>query len=247
VISPLHNYLAAVFPSTHSVLGTRLHVFTLGHAMLLHRLGSPIIERQPAELADLVLFVELCRLPFKEAVRQSRRGVFGWRLWWLHFKWRWLSVADELKVRAALDLYLDQAHSAPLAWSELGKGGRKSGSPMLQSIKVTLMARLNKSEAEALETSLAVATWDHFAFWEQEGSVKIANDTDAALLEMTRQLEREQEEGKLAVGQPRAISEMPQATTSSPTGGNTKPASSSNANNSAPAPEGDAGNRLEGR
>jgi hypothetical protein len=236
VSSPLDNYLAATFPDTRLVLGTRLHAFTLGHALL-----------QPAELADLILFVELCRVPFAAALRRSRSRWFGVWLWQQGLKWRRLSWSEEALIRQTLDRYLAEANSAPMTWSEMGRHGRKSGAPMLQSLKVTLMSRLHKSEAEALATPLVLATWDYFAYWEQEGAIKITNDTDAGLLEMTRKLELEIAEGKIAGDQPRESTEIPQATNSNPSGGNAYPATATEANSTTAQAETGADNRLDGR
>ena len=198
------------------VLGVALRPFALGHALLLARLGSPFMraselragelrvesrggaasaaqlstfKSQPPRLpslGDLLLALEVCR---HEPFRVPGRRWLSW-LGWLK---RNTAEGDLLDACIAFASYVNEAHQLP-PHSSRGGGG-DGGIPWLQALKITLMVKLHKSEAEALRTPLQLAILDCFAVWAGEGAVEVG-DRKAAMLKMLAQAEAQAAAGR---------------------------------------------------
>ncbi len=52
-------------------------------------------------------------------------------------------------------------------------GGEESATPFLQTIKVTLMSKLNMSLYDVLRTQFNEAVWLYLTYWEGEGAIVI--------------------------------------------------------------------------
>jgi hypothetical protein len=59
---------------------------------------------------------------------------------------------------------------------------RPMAAPVLEVLRVTLMSRLGRSEAEAMGTPIRAALWDCCTWWESEGAVEFVSDADQELI-----------------------------------------------------------------
>src|ERR1043166_7339236 len=137
------RYLADHYPDTYYVLGRRMQHFTLGHAMLLERLGSPFSVRQPEPAAnaagvaaalggpgDLKLAIALCSRKYPAALKLLARP---WRLRFALSRQHWTA---EQTVSGALELldYIRRSSGAPQTWEKAES--REMGAPFLAVVKV---------------------------------------------------------------------------------------------------------------
>lgn len=184
------QYLAAQFPDIYYVLEWRLHPFSLGHALLLERLRSPFMVGGIPALGDLKLGVLVCRLPWSRSVRAVESRLLPWRL-------RCMPILTARRLMLGMGQfagYIHAAHVGPQVWSR--GDGESLAMPFLQAIKITMMMRLHKSEAEAMSTPLSLAWHDYAACWEMLGRLRIVGDADQEAIEAARKLYEEQHHGK---------------------------------------------------
>lgn len=156
--------------------------FTLGHALLLERLGSPFIggpARLPG-LGDLRLALALCSLTYPRAVKLVGRPrrlrlalwVVGWTARSRYLPAGTLQFFD----------YIRKFQNHPECWSGRG-GGRAMGTPFFQAVKLTLVMHMGKTELEALCTPLSLALWDYAACWELSEKMELVSSADRAAME----------------------------------------------------------------
>ncbi len=190
--SVTETYFSAQFHGGRSswsgrrILFRRLRKLTLGHAMLLEWLESPFItssDRGPGP-ADCALVIMACSRSVERAERLCRSRFVRWRLR-AFMPIRFQFTATVLGIINYMEAY----SATPSCWG--GTGGRESGTPFLQSVKITHMAFLHRTEAEALELPLPLAVHDYAAYWDIEGKVKIVNDAERAAMELARQISQE--------------------------------------------------------
>ena len=170
------DYLSALYPDEHRVLGLRLHPFTLGHALLLERLENPFLVggRLPG-LGDLRLALALCLRSYPRAlalVEQPRRL----RLALILGTWRATARALPWGIAQMFD-YIRVFQQHPDCWGGRG-GGRAMGTPFFQAVKLTHVMHLGKTELQALCTPLALALWDYAACWELLEKMELVSGAD---------------------------------------------------------------------
>jgi hypothetical protein len=192
------QYLAALYPDRHRVLGRWLQPCSLGHALLLQRLGNPYfgISNLKSEISDcgpgdLLLAISLCALPYRRALRVFHRPTFKamlrWRAWWLPVRFPGPLYTIECLKWAA---YLRASWSQPETWQSANRG-RSLGISVLQAIKLTLTAHLGYPVRDALNTPLALALWDYAGYWDLEDRLQVVSDSDAALMDAADRLASE--------------------------------------------------------
>ena len=176
------KYLQALYPDRCRVLGRRMKTLCLGHALLLQRLGNPFFGEEVLRpgCGDLALAMAVCGRSYPAALRLVRSR-------WL--KWRLPVVLPELLLLGSIQFYgyLNTNNSSPKIWERNGQpGARRVRTPFLQQVKLTLMFALGKTEKQALCTPIAVAKWDHCAYWELHGAMELIDERDE---EIFRQLD----------------------------------------------------------
>lgn len=187
----LTSYSDAMHPEGREVFGVRLPPLCIGHALILHRLRSPLVCREEGTrlpgAGDLLLALELCRhtpprLP--SLARLKRLGLCQLRF----------TARQKLRLEARhLDgirdfrAWWNDAFTRPGVWRGDDDGEpRDSGVPELVALKLRLMAWLHCSEAEALATPVARALWDLSAYSALEGKVRLHTAEEEALLAAAR-------------------------------------------------------------
>ena len=147
-------YSASLFPDRVRAGGVLLQAFSVGHALLLQRLGSPLDwSRKTAakpQIGDLILAIGLCARPYPQALRwlESRRMKY-----WL--RWKGLSRSAFFQFDLARFIrYLAEAWNGPRVWVRQEGGGKISFSPE-GYCKMTLPLRRYVAGSDALVTALA--------------------------------------------------------------------------------------------
>ncbi len=153
--------------------------------MLLEWLDSPFVtaERGPGP-ADCALVIMVCSRSVELAERLCRSRFIRWRLRaFMPFQFQFASTVFSL-IR-----YMEAFSVTPSCWG--GTGGRESGTPFLQSVKITHMAHLHRTEAEVLALPLPLAVHDYAAYWDIEGKIKIVNAAEEQAMDLVRVIAEE--------------------------------------------------------
>jgi hypothetical protein len=164
------NYGRAMFPSGGSVGGYHLHPMTLGHAVLLERIGCPLMPcgaRREAGPGDIATLIWVCRRRWDRAVKSIggrfsrwRRGMIAGRI-----------LPEILTTRIEAENYVARQMASPKF--DVVRDGDELEAPPLGAIKVALMADLGFSEIEALSRPLSASAWDLAINAERHGAIKL--------------------------------------------------------------------------
>lgn len=195
------RYAEAHFPDRWTVLGVRLHSLTIGHALLLQRVGSPFApyyenaqEAAPG-LGDVLLALFILSRPAQVAADAIGTRRFRLLMWYWSARFK-LSVAlHPVKVlsiptaAAKLVSYIVAGTDGP-GVSPVGPfDGQAPGTPAIARLIRTLCGCLGRTMPEALATPITLAHWDCAAWWEREGSARIdLLDIDALTAEVKAEL-----------------------------------------------------------
>lgn len=180
------QYLRALFPDKARVLGWRMSLYTLGHALLLERLCSPLVVGPPGSCGpgDLSLAIATCRRSFPEAARLCG----SWRL-----KASCLIQLRRCSARLLLGemqfrMYVAAGWSRPTAWEK--PRSRAHGTPALNQVRIELQRSFGMSLADALKTPLSLALHDVMGAWESDDKTEIVGDDEAELIRRAEELAR---------------------------------------------------------
>ena len=186
------GYHLACHPDPSEILGVRLLPFSLGHAHLLARMGSPFVtdgedgEPQTPAIGDVFLGVAICQRNYKGACLWLASDGAARSIEHLAKKWLKRNRAEN-DVSPISDFihYISHAAQGPRFWVDQ-KQAAKSGADWLQSLKLGLL-KTGRTVTEAMDTPLGEAMWDYAAYWEGEGALKLHTESDDALLEAVKQ------------------------------------------------------------
>jgi len=174
VKSSLDIYRETFFLEPVVILGRRMLPLTLGHAVMLDRMGIGKI----AEPEDLLMAVLICSMPVETFERKAESRLFGlWISWWSDRAWRrWLrdpeSFARSLKLFGE---YLDEQTSCP-DYEVVGRTEEiQGGTPRVQQLRALLISKLNYSPETVMRTSFTQAHWDYYAYLESEMAIRVIN------------------------------------------------------------------------
>ncbi len=165
-------------PDQWFAAGVQLHAFSIGHAMLLRRLGSPFIAPDAAEdnrlpgFGDVLVAAWVCSRPAGVAL-QELDGPF--QKLWLATK-RLTRAGCLERDRLALFRYIAAAHRKPALKLVRQPEGEPSGAPWYGVLISTLCKHYSTSVEEALNTPLATAHWLHAMELEQSGLVRVESE-----------------------------------------------------------------------
>src|SRR5439155_9870779 len=121
----------------------------------------------------------LCKRTYPCALRWLQSKSSGWRM-----PLRFCSQQTFLEGVAQFVDYINQSFSHPTCWQGMG---RKMGTPLLQSVKITLMM-MGKTELEALSCPLSKAMWDYTAYWELRDRMQIVGEQDREAMKFAKSL-----------------------------------------------------------
>jgi len=156
-------------PEPKTVLGTLLRPFSLGHHLLLEKLGSPYAA-QPyadADADDLALAVFVCAAPYSETLRAIFRAEWtGEFKRWAKSIRRWRRPRfDHATEAAKFAEYLTDGYARPPVWRHETKNAVQLSAPWECLLKVRLVQG-GFSEIEALEKYLPAAWYDYYTLSE---------------------------------------------------------------------------------
>jgi hypothetical protein len=155
---------------------------TLGHALLLQRLGNPLAGRpqetlQTVPAGDLLQALMVCTRPWESALRMIDTR---WERWWM--AWNLRRIAQRGPEKAAEDLHAYRLAAWPKIewWTQSDGKMRTLGADLLQ-ILVGYQRRTGLTLQQALDVPMAVAHWDAAAEAERSGAITIRSERDQTL------------------------------------------------------------------
>ena len=188
-------YLRAANPEPFTILSTRLERFCLGHEILLQRFGNRFsVEKRnpenPPDSTDLPLAVYICSRPYSQDFSFD-----GFRIPLRARVWNSLFGQAYLEKAVAIFHKYIAAHTEVPEFYELGEESDKKpcGTPMVQSVKVSLEANLGRSTEKSLNTSFSLAFWDHLTFYANQGQIQIIDEAEKARIAEEEKIRAETE------------------------------------------------------
>lgn len=192
-------YADALFQDRHRACGVDLLPMTLGHALLLQRLGSPFAGQRPAlgekrpdiSFSDILLVAFVCSRNWRSAARAVNRRRSAW---WLRWKWvtrRWHISRDTM---AFFAWHSVQWRSPSFSANVSDASGLERGAEWVHILTVFCCRNMGCSHSEALDVPLPVATLDYLVFQEEQGAIRIneARDNDLESLALAAAEEAKQ-------------------------------------------------------
>lgn len=170
------DYLGALLPLPARVLGTRLLPFSLGHRLILERLGSPFISGGPVEISDLVLGIIVCSRPPDAAWG----ALDSWRSTWNARTLGWrarLSGVDYLSCLNAFQAYVADGSKVPQFWQ--GENNKRINVPLTVLVKVFLQKELGYTHETALARPWGAALHEYAVGLSLLGKLELVDDAEA--------------------------------------------------------------------
>lgn len=176
----------SVWPDQTTVLGVQLQPLTLGHVVLLKRLGSPLApfgsdRRSAPGLGDLLLAVYVCSRSYARAARAVLRTT-PWVLRWWFLKARitlLLRPSVSWELEEAIDdfrRYIAQQSAPPPVWIT----GQDSDGPSDAPTELLLLRQLiqfcRHTESQAMAVPLRFALYHLASHWERLGQVEFKSE-----------------------------------------------------------------------
>lgn len=170
------TFAASVFPDLWQVGRVRMETHTLGHALLLQRLGNPYalaVASAVPELGALVVAAYVCSRPASVAAR--RMSAWWARQWLVYHAIVWGSTHAQRE--SEMRLYIAASWHAP-TFRSTSRGGESAsaGADPLHVLWLHRRIQMGESEAEAMQCPLLRARMDHLAWAEQQGAIVITGD-----------------------------------------------------------------------
>jgi hypothetical protein len=168
----LETFAAARWPDRIRVLGRWMEPLSVGHILLLTRLGHPLVGGpQPFDAVAIGTAVALCSLPATRAFGHVRTWAFRLRVIYLSLRAAW-------NRRAAVQLtrYMVAGSRRPRT-RKTGSGGASSV-PFWLVVLTTLQRDHGMTEAEALDYPAAAAVWICIPGWEANGALQLVSETE---------------------------------------------------------------------
>lgn len=187
------KYADALFPDRVTVAGLALQPLSVGHAILLQRLGSPFGSPHSSDHAgagpgDIALSLVICSRPWRSAARlvQSWRGRVAIRA--VHL--RLLTFVSQIAALDGLSAYVLAAWRGPRVWLK-PRSSKADASDALANILHILMAHIGQSQSEAMDTHLNQAIWDACMHLQSNGVLELMDAGDDDLLAAAAAMEKE--------------------------------------------------------
>ena len=176
-MADLAKILAETGPQAPVVLGVRLVPYTVGHAIVLQRLGSPFVMGGEINPTDLVEAVTVCSQSPLESIKSIKSRFSGLMLW------LWGKRIERMNALVESDkfqLWLKEQSTAP---EVLMEAGSKSKTPAMPWPERVLVGCLNIGIApdDAIQMPLGDAERLILAHAEMMGQVQLWDDRSEAI------------------------------------------------------------------
>lgn len=173
----LDHFAQALHPDRWRCLGRTLRPLTVGHILLLARLGHPLVTGQGIyDAAAVGQAVAICTRSASWAATLIRWGILRWLMVWLG-----LVAAFHPKSRIALLSYIVEGCRRPRWWVIQQADAAPSGVPLWASIYALLQREYRRTAAGAFNTPAREALWLAAIQWEIQGSIRVESDEEARL------------------------------------------------------------------
>lgn len=162
------------------VLGLRLRPLTVGHALILCRLGSPFAVGGTVTLPKLMEAVAVCASPLEDAINALSspwRSMFVWL--WLR-KVRRMNLTEE---REKFTTWLDEQHGTVECWQ---KEGKEAVMPSAERMLAAVCGELHQDVETALQFPVAAASRLLIAKAEMNGQAEPVSEADRYVIEYAR-------------------------------------------------------------
>jgi hypothetical protein len=158
------------------IIGLRMVPFTVGHAILLHRLGSPFVTGGRASAKDLVEAVVVCSQSAEESIK-TMASVFRWVP--LRLMRQKVSKSDLVKECQILQEWIGDKSDCPEVLRQPGAGSRQAAMPWPERLLVGLVD-IGFSEQTVLNMPVTDAERFFLTNAELHGQVELwSNEQDA--------------------------------------------------------------------
>lgn len=181
----VEGYAAAHLPDTWRIMGQRLQPVTIGHGLLLQRVGSPWmpfstlpVAGSVPPLGDLLLALWILAQPWRKAVARLPQRRCRWVLKAWELQAVWLSEATLTRHGDRLRAFMEASIAPPAMWSGKGSAGPRSQAPTLATLKVQIQSSLHIGNEAALDTPIAVALWDLLTHAEGKGAIQFKSNEE---------------------------------------------------------------------
>ena len=159
------------------VLGLRLVPFTVGHAIMLHRMGSPFVLGGPVDANQLVEAAIVCSQSASESAK-TMASVFHWVP--LRLMRRKVAKANLVKECETMQEWVAAQSDCPEVLREPGSRSRKPAMPWPERILVGLI-NIGFSENTVMTMPVIDAERLFLTHAEMNGQVELWNDQQDAL------------------------------------------------------------------
>lgn len=183
------DYLGALLPLPARVLGNRLLPFTLGHRLILERLGNPFVTSGPVEIPDLLTGIIVCT----RAPDDAWRALDSWRALWHARTLGWrsrLSGADYLSTCAAFRAYVEDGSRLPSFWQKDNR--KRLAVPLTLLVKVYLQKELGYSHDEAMNRPWGAALHEYCVALSIAGQLDLIDADEAEFVNNIEPLNEEE-------------------------------------------------------
>lgn len=175
-MTALADILNATSKPCPIVMGLRLVPFSVGHALLLHRMGSPFVYGGNASAQDLVEVAVVCSQPIYESVKTMR----SWLRWLpLRIMRQKVKKANLLKESKAVQKWIEDQSDCPEVLRRPGSGQRSATMPWPERILVGLV-NIGFDETTVINMPVIDAERLFLTHAEMNGQVELwSNEQDA--------------------------------------------------------------------
>lgn len=176
-------------PEPTRILGVDLRPYSLGHIILLSRLGSSFVLGGEPTLDDLAVTVFFCSLSYEEGRSvlctgkvdvQTRWGIRRLSLDDAMARWhRRIGEFDFSEKVKEVEAYMKAGSRHPMVSSKHGYNPDTLACdcPFVQEVKVVLMSRMHFKEAEILDRPWSKCLWDYYTLLMIDGDLRIVDGT----------------------------------------------------------------------
>ena len=182
-MTSLADILTATSKPCPIVMGLRLVPFTVGHALLLHRLRSPFVTGGETSANDLIEAVIVCSQSAQESVKAMGSMFRSVPLRMMRHK---VSQADLLKECQVINEWIGDKSDCPEVLRQPGAGFKEAAMPWPERLLVGLID-IGFTEQTVLNMPVADAERFFLTNAEMNGHVELWNDKNDALWRMAQQ------------------------------------------------------------
>jgi hypothetical protein len=173
-------YYQAAVPEPHVILGLRLLPFSLGHRILLARIGSAFYSGGEVSYDDLASSVFICAHTWQENIASLQDPVGTGKFMHLWQKSIFgTGLLFSLGLKKPTTISIAEKAAAFRAYQKAGETfpdfkyepGEALDCPIEQIVKATLLSKTNISEAELMDRSWSLCLWDYVTIKAIDGEV----------------------------------------------------------------------------